>query len=110
MQNFSGIFALKFCEFRRFFSRQKPAFLFTAKNQRQRQFTAPRSYMSYEVRKKLAELRRRTFFFLQIKLKQDKKNEKIFHPRSRTPQELRHFHIEFRTFALFPAFLQEVKT
>ena len=28
---FSGILALKFCEFWRFFSRQKPAFLFPAK-------------------------------------------------------------------------------
>ena len=36
---FSGIFALKFCEFRRFFSRQKPAFLFPAKNLRQPRFT-----------------------------------------------------------------------
>ena len=109
MQNFSSIFALKFCEFRCFFSRRKPAFLFTAKNQRQLRFMAPRSYMSHEVRKKLAELRRRTFFFAD-QIKTGQKNEKNFQPRSRTPQELRHFHIEFRTFALFLAFLQEVKT
>ena len=31
---FSGIFALKFCEFRRFFSRQKPAILFPPKKRR----------------------------------------------------------------------------
>ena len=60
---FSGIFALKFCEFRRFFSRQKPAFLFPAKNLRQPRFTAPRSGMSQKSRRKVAELRRRPFFF-----------------------------------------------
>ena len=60
---FSGIFALKFCEFRRFFSRQKPAFLFPAKNRRQPRFTAPPSGMSQKSRRKVAEIRRRTFFF-----------------------------------------------
>ena len=100
---FSGIFALKFCEFRRFFSRQKPAFLFPAKNLRQPRFTAPRSGMSQKSRRKVAELRRRTFFFffffgeqrkigeknasigvmtffffLEITFKPDKNDEKIF--------------------------------
>ena len=73
---FSGIFALKFCEFRRFFSRQKPAFLFPAKNRRQLQFTAPRSGMSQKSRRKVAELRRRTyffFFFLENNIKSEKK-------------------------------------
>ena len=60
---FSGIFALKFCEFRRFFSRQKSAFLFPAKNRRQLWFTASCSGMSHKLRRKLAELRQRTFFF-----------------------------------------------
>ena len=59
----SSIFALKFCEFRRFFSHLKPAYLCPAKNRRQLQFTAPRSRMSHEARRKLAELRRRTSFF-----------------------------------------------
>ena len=60
---FSGIFTLKFCEFRRFFSRQKPAFLFPAKNGRQPRFTAPRSGMLQKSRRKVTELRRKTFFF-----------------------------------------------
>ena len=54
---FSGIFALKFCEFRHFFSCQKPVFLFATKNRRQLWFTR------LEARRKLAEFRRRTFFF-----------------------------------------------
>ena len=123
---FSSILALKFCEFRRFFSRQKMAFLFPAKNRRQLQFTAPRSSMSHEAHRKLAELRRRTFFFeeqpkirkknasvsvitfffLGDHIKTGQNNEKIFQHRSKTPQELRHFQIEFKTFALFLAFLQ----
>ena len=60
---FSGIFSLKFCKFRRFFSRQKPAFLFPAKNLRQLRFTAPRSGMSQKLQRKVAKLRRRAFFF-----------------------------------------------
>ena len=44
---FSGIFAPKFCEFRSFFSCQKPAFLFPAKKRRQLRFTAPRSGLWY---------------------------------------------------------------
>ena len=100
---FSGIFALKFCEFQRFFSRQKPAFLFPAKNLRQSRFTTPRSGMSQKSRRKVAELRQRTFFFffgeqrqtgeknasigvmtffffffLEITFKPDKNDEKIF--------------------------------
>ena len=96
---FFGIFALKFCELRRFFSRQKPAFLFPAKNCRQLWVTAPCSGMSHKSRRKLAELRQRTFFFFfgdqhkirekdawrddlffffEITLKPDKKDEKIF--------------------------------
>ena len=72
---FSGIFALKFCEFRRFFSRQKPAFLFSAKNLRQPRVTAPRSGMSQKSRRKVAELRPRTFFFffLENNVKSEKK-------------------------------------
>ena len=70
---FSGIFALKFCEFPRFFSRQKPAFLFPAKNRRQPRFTAFRSGMSQKSRRKVGELRRRTFFFLEINIKSEKK-------------------------------------
>ena len=60
---FFGIFALKFCEFRRFFSSQKPAFLFPTKNRRHLRFVAPRSGMSHKSRRKVAEFRRRTFFF-----------------------------------------------
>ena len=78
---FCGIFALKFCEFQRFFSRQKPTFLFPAKNLRQPQFmTAPHSGMSQKSRRKVAELRRRIFFFffLEITFKLDKNDEKIF--------------------------------
>ena len=65
---FSGIFALKFCEFWHFFSRQKPALLFPAQNHRQPRFTAPHSGMSQKSRRKVAEIRRRTlfFFFLEI--------------------------------------------
>ena len=116
----SGIFALKFCEYQRFFSRQKLAFLFPAKNRRQLQVRAPRSGTSHKERRKLAVFRRRTFFcfgdqhkirekdasistmtffFLEITLKLDKRDEKNF----------RHFYVEFRTFALFPVFSQEVK-
>ena len=40
-----------------------PAFLFPAKNLRQPRFTAPRSGMLQKSRRKVAELRRRTFFF-----------------------------------------------
>ena len=76
---FSGIFALKFCEFRRFFSRQKPAFLFPAKNRRQLRFTASCSGMSHKLRRKLAELRQRTFFFLEI----NRKSAKKMHPSAR---------------------------
>ena len=102
---FSCIFALKVCEFRRFFSHQKPAFLFPAKNLRQPRFTAPCSGMSQKSRRKVAELRQRTFFFffyfgeqrkigeknasigvmtffffffLEITFKPDKNDEKIF--------------------------------
>ena len=79
---FSGIFALKFCELWRFFSRQKPAFLFPAKNRRQPRFTAPCCGMSQKSRRKVAELRRRTFFsfffFLEITFKPDENDEKIF--------------------------------
>ena len=63
---FFGIFALKFCEFRRFFSRQKSTFLSLVKNHRQLWFTAPRSGMSHKARRKLAELRRRIFFFFFV--------------------------------------------
>ena len=42
-----------------FVSRQKPAFLFPAKNRSQLRFAAPRSGMSHKSRRKLAELRRR---------------------------------------------------
>ena len=119
---FFGIFALKFCEFRRFFLRPKPAFLFPAKNRRQLRIMALRSGMSHKSQRKLAELRQRTFFFLEINiksekkmpssaqwpfflfeitLKPDKKDEKIFGIFT---------NVEFRTFALFPAFSQEVKT
>ena len=42
---FSGIFALNFCEVRRFFSRQKPAFLFPTENRRQLRFVAPHPYL-----------------------------------------------------------------
>ena len=60
----SGIFALKFCELRRFFSCLKPAFLFPAKNRRQLQrFTVPHSYMLHKASRKLAELRCMTFLF-----------------------------------------------
>ena len=97
---FSGVFALKFWEFRRFFSHQKPAFLFLAKNLRQLRFTAPHSGMSRKSRRKVAEFRQRTFFFedqhkieekdasmgaltfffffFEIKLKPDKSEVKIF--------------------------------
>ena len=71
-KNFSGSFALIFCEFRCFFSHQKSAFLFPTKNRRQLRITAPRSCMSHEVCRKLAELRRRTFFF-EISTKSEKK-------------------------------------
>ena len=57
VRNFSGIFALKFCEFMRFFSRQKPAFLFPAKNRGQLRFTAPHSGMSHKSWRKVAEFR-----------------------------------------------------
>ena len=71
---FSRIFALKFCKFRRFFSRQKPAFLFPTKNRRQLRFTAPCSGMSHKAQRKLAEFRRRTsFFFLEINVESEKK-------------------------------------
>ena len=70
---FSGIWSLKFCKFQRFFSRQKPAFLFPAKNHRQLRFTVPCSGMSHESQKKLAELRRRTFLFFEINIKSEKK-------------------------------------
>ena len=66
---FFGIFALKFCKFRRFFSRQKPAFLFPAKNRRQLRFTAPCSGISHKSRRKVAELGQKTFFFFEITLK-----------------------------------------
>ena len=101
---FSGIYALKFCEFRRFFSCQKPAFLFLVKNHRKLRFAACRSGMSHKSQRKLAKLRQRTFFyfyfiffgdqhkiggkdasvgamtffFLEITLKPDKKDKKIF--------------------------------
>ena len=117
---FSGIFALKFCKFWRFFSCQKAEFLFPAKNRRQLWFMAPHSGMSHKSRRKLAELKGKTFFleinkidrclrqrddlfffffFFEITLKPDKKGENF-----------RHFHIVFRTFALFLAFSQEVKS
>ena len=57
-----------------------------------------------EIREKNASVSAMTFFFcfvsLEITLKPNKQDEKMFGI----------FHIDFRMFALFPAFLQEVKT
>ena len=94
---FSGILALNYCEFRRFFSRQKLAFLFPAINLRQPRFTAPHSGMSRKSRRKVAELKTfffgdqrkigeknasigvmTFFFFLEIAFKPEKNDEKIW--------------------------------
>ena len=97
---FSGIFALKFCKFRRFFSCQKPAFLFPTKNCRQLRFTMPRFgiYVAQIAEKscrtqskdlfffwrstlnwrKRCLHRRDDFFFFEITLKPDKNDEEIF--------------------------------
>ena len=48
----------------------------------------------------------RPFFFLE---KAKIPAEGCCH-RSKTPQELQDFHTEFRTFALFPAFTQNMKS
>ena len=63
-----------------------------------------------KIRKKDASVSVITFFFLGDHIKTGQNDEKIFQHRSKTPQELRHFQIEFKTFALFLVFLQEVKT
>ena len=53
---FSDIFTLNFCEVRRFFSRQKLAFLFPVENRRQLQFTTPRPYLLHEASRILGYL------------------------------------------------------
>ena len=63
VRNFFRHFCTEILQIPGFFSRQKPAFLFPAKNRRQLRFTAPRSGILQKSRRKVAELRRRTFFF-----------------------------------------------
>ena len=63
VRNFFRHFRTEILRLSAFFSLQKPAFLFPAKNRRQLWFTAPRSGMWHKARGELAELRRRTFFF-----------------------------------------------
>ena len=62
---FSGIFALKFCEFRHF------CFLLKTL------LTVPRSVMSQKSRRKVAELRRSTFFFFGEQRKIREKNASV---------------------------------
>ena len=50
-----------------------PAFLFPAKSRRQLRYPAPRSCMLHEACRKLAELRRRTFFSLRSTQNQSKR-------------------------------------
>ena len=52
----SGIFALNFCEVRRFFSCQKPAFLFSVENRRQLWFMVPRPYLLHKACRTLGYL------------------------------------------------------
>ena len=57
VRNFFGIFALNFFEVWRFFSLQKPAFLFPAEKRRQLRFAMPRSYLLHEASRILGYLR-----------------------------------------------------
>ena len=134
VRNFFRQFRTEILRIPAFLFCQKLAFLFPAKNHRQLWFTAPRPCMSHKARRKLAGLRRRSFFFpgdqhkiekkdgqredlfffffLEITLKTDKKMRKIFSTDQRRLKSSGIFTLssEFRTFALFPAFLQVVKT
>ena len=65
VRNFFRHFRTEILQILVFFSRQKPVFLFPAKNRRQLWFMAPRSGMSHKSWRKLAELKGKTFFFLR---------------------------------------------
>ena len=126
---FSGIFALNFCEVRRFYLPSKNRrFYFTPKTVDCCGF---RRHAHVCCTKPVENLRisdRWPFFFFSFwerhKIRQkdasvsamtfsgesQNSGRKFFHHCSTAPQELRHFCIEFRTFALFLAFTQEVKS
>ena len=116
---FSSILALNFCEFRRFFSSQKPltncgprrlALVCRTKRMENLQKSNEQSFFFFGDQRKIVEkdasIRAMTFFFSDH-IKTGHKHEKNFQHRSRTLQELWHFYIEFRTFTLFPTFSQK---